>query len=520
VKIAVQRGPRVPRIADAPQDAFARRQSSQGAIRLTRRQGVPGGRKFSKSLLAGFLLLLFYAPHSRAQTATISWNNVDQVIDGFGAARTNGSSMSTSQQALFFGTTPPNLGFSIYRTAVTNGDSDESGSCSTINTGCAGPYVSDMQAEIAAGGRIYASPWSPPAAYKTNGSVTCTAGSGNGALAPGSYANYATWLANFVRSLAAQGVSLYALSVQNEPDICPSYDGAVWTAAQLDTFIKTNLGPTFSSEGLSTLIFTPENSGYGALTGDDGGTTCMEDSSCAAFVGGVNWHDYDVRYSAPDTVSAASYPSGWATGKQYWETEVSSGSGFGPNAPGCSGGEWCPSIADALMWAAIIDDRMVNEGANAWLYWWLITPNNDNEGLVLESTGAIAKRAYVMGQYSQFVRPGFNRIDATHAPQGGVTVSAYKNPTTGAFAIVATNQNSSSVTQAFTFNGASPTSVTPFITSSTLNIAAQSSVSLTAGAFTYTLPASSVTTFVGSTSTVAGPPPPPKPPTGLTATIR
>src|ERR1019366_286446 len=74
-----------------------------------------------------------------------------------------------------------------------------------------------------------------------------------------------------------------------------------------------------------------------------------------------------------------------------------------------------------------------------------------------------------------------------------------KNVSTGAFAIVATNQNSSSVSQSFTFNGTVASSVTPWITSASLNIAQQTVVTVTSGSFTYTLPADSVTTFIGGT---------------------
>jgi hypothetical protein len=88
----------------------------------------------------------------------------------------------------------------------------------------------------------------------------------------------------------------------------------------MDTFIKTNLGPTFSSNSLNTLVFMPEDSGHSGMTST--GATCMEDSSCYGYVGGVNWRDYDATYSAPDTVNSTPYPSGWATGKKYWETEV------------------------------------------------------------------------------------------------------------------------------------------------------------------------------------------------------
>ncbi len=381
--------------------------------------------------LAFLFLFLLVASRAGAQTSTINWTTVHQVIDGFGAADAqSGTSMSSANQTFFFNTAPPNIGLSLLRVGVTNGRGDP-GSCASVSSSCAGVYVSDMQAIVAQGGRIYASSWSPPAAYKSNGSTSCTAGSGNGTLLTADYAAFATWIANFVQSVStyAGGPTIYALSPQGEPQTCVSSDSTLWTAANLDTFIKTNLGPTFASDSITTLVFVPEPSGYAGLTGAKGGTTCMEDSACYNYVGGVNWHDYDATYTAPDTVNATPYPSGWATGKKYWETEVSGPNvGYGPTiAPGCTGGNWCPNLADALQVAAWIDDRLVNEGANAYFWWCFI-----GTSCLTYPPGSptTATRAYVLGQYSDFVRPGMYRIDATHIPQSGVTVSAYQNTST------------------------------------------------------------------------------------------
>jgi O-glycosyl hydrolase len=246
----------------------------------------------------------------------------------------------------------------------------------------------------------------------------------------------------------------------------------------------------------------PESDNFNGL--DSYGNTCMTDQNCSQYVGGNTWHDYDLTFSAPDTVSAATNP--WASsGKRYWETEVSTlGSNVGPDASGCtssgSSSQWCPGMTDALMWAAIIDNRIAVENANAWLYWLLITPWNDNEGLMNpEGAVTIASRAYVMGNYSKFVRPGWMRIDATHVPTTGVTVSAYKNPVgAGNFAIVATNYNSSNATVSFSLDNFTADSVTPWLTSSTSNLTAQASITVSGNSFSATLPAQSVTTFVGA----------------------
>jgi glucuronoarabinoxylan endo-1,4-beta-xylanase len=162
---------------------------------------------------------------------------------------------------------------------------------------------------------------------------------------------------------------------------------------------------------------------------------------------------------------------------------------------------------------------MAIANANAWNYWLLIDHHlhNNNEGLIGPDGVTVSKRAYMLGNYSKFVRPGFYRIDATATPQDGVDVSAYKNSAAGVLVIVVINQNSSSVSQSFALVGGTASSVTPWITSGSLNLAQQADVPVASGSFTYNLPAFSVTSFVGNATTTSVAP---APPTQMTATVQ
>jgi glucuronoarabinoxylan endo-1,4-beta-xylanase len=229
----------------------------------------------------------------------------------------------------------------------------------------------------------------------------------------------------------------------------------------------------------------------------------MSDPSAVDYVGINAWHDYD---GAASVINPYAFQN-----KLYWETEVSAGVGFGPSL---CGGCWDPSMADALLWAQIVDNRMAVANANAWNWWFLVGHTNDNEGLVGSDHVTVSKRAYMLGNYSRFVRPGFFRIDATHAPQLGILTSAYKDPSTGTLVIVVINQNSLYVSQSFLLTGAAASSVTPWITSTDLNLAQQPDVPVVGGSFTYNLPGSSIVSFVGSaTASIA-------PPSGLTAAVQ
>ena len=117
----------------------------------------------------------------------------------------------------------------------------------------------------------------------------------------------------------------------------------------------------------------------------------------------------------------------------------------------------------------------------------------------------LTKRLFTVGNYSKFVRPGFMVVGVSGSP-AGVSVSAYKHPTTGAFVIVAINQNGSDTPATLTLNGLTADSVTPWVTSNSLNLAQQSPVAIANDRFTATLPASSVTSFVATGTLIAGVP--------------
>ena len=302
------------------------------------------------------------------------------------------------------------------------------------------------------------------------------------------------------------------MNIQGEPDFCDSASPGITLSSQaIHDLITNNMGPSLVSNGLSSvLLLMPDSSKYGSL---GIGGTCGTDSSCMNFVGGVAWDDYDATATiSTGAANSTPYPSSWiSSGKHYWQGEVSCQSGGG-------GPSWCnasfdPSMTNALGWAAEIDHRFSVDNVNGWMYFWFLLPQsvNSGEALLANDTGTVPLRTYVIGQYSRFIRPGYFRIDATHNPRTGVSVSAYQNTTGGNLTVVATNYTGSPVTQTFdVVNAPTFTSVTPYTTSATQNIQAQATQSVSSNSFTYVLPADSVTTFVGTSSGATGPAPPTK----------
>lgn len=90
--------------------------------------------------------------------------------------------------------------------------------------------------------KIFASPWSMPAQWKTFNTIASVY-TENGVrksvyLKEEHYADYANYLNNYVTYLKNNGVELDAISLQNEPDYQVEYAGCIWTPAQMAKFIK------------------------------------------------------------------------------------------------------------------------------------------------------------------------------------------------------------------------------------------------------------------------------------------
>ncbi len=382
----------------------------------------------------------------------VDWNDVHQRIDGFGASSAwDGSTWSTAEADLFFSTNN-GCGLSLIRSRIQpDGTTVES---------------SIMQAAQARGATVWSTPWSPPISYKDTNSVN----GGNFASSPANYQGYAAQLAGYVVSMQANyGINVSAISVQNEPDVDQTYESCVWTAQQIHDFVPYLSAALVASNVASTKIVLPEDEFWQWNLA----TTTMNDPATSNLVGVLAAHDYG-GVVGPVTQFGSPCP------KPVWETEHYFGSD--------------DTITNGVALAQEIHSFMTVASANAYHYWWL--EGSGNGSLVGNSWTTPAKRIFVMGNYSRFVRPNDYRIDATN--NGFALISAYKDPVSGNFAIVAINPGFSPQTQIFNLtNFPAISSVTPWITSGSLSLSNQPAIGVTNSAFTYALPALSVVTFVG-----------------------
>ena len=487
--------------------------------------------------ILGLLLTLGVDQRAHAQTeATVTWSTTHQTIDGFGGTIAGAQQYgvmswtvpTTSQNfAQYFYNPTTGLGYSMLRlmdappddgTPLPSGAPSPPTLCTSVSQGCAYQYPDALAAQAMSSDiRIYVVAESAPAQWKSNGTVNCSDGGGGGTPLSADYPAFAQTFANYVQSMKNQGVtSLYAIGVSNEPTICGSFHSQVMSGQQIHDFVTSYLGPDLAGSGV--LLSIPDAAHYNDITGSAG--TCMSDSNCSKYVGITSYHPYD---GAP-----SSMPNPYST-THYWVTEFDGAYDF---ASACGGSSfpypWCGNIAEAMGWAQLIDNAMTS-GVTAFIAHTLSnsfngtaagdTQNNAYSLTSYSFSPNITLQAYVLGNYAKFIRPGWVRIGATHAPQTNVTVTAYKNASTNEFAIVATNHGASAISQTFSFSGfPNVTTVTPYTTSNSVTmLTAQSAVSVSSGSFSYALPAQSVTTFAGTdggNSTRLAPP------TGLTLVVR
>lgn len=83
------------------------------------------------------------------------------------------------------------------------------------------------------GAFLFASPWSPPAEWKSNGSDVK-----GGELLEEHYADWANFLNDYYNYMKKQGVEIDAISIQNEPDWNTDYQSCIWTGEKLAKFLR------------------------------------------------------------------------------------------------------------------------------------------------------------------------------------------------------------------------------------------------------------------------------------------
>ena len=267
---------------------------------------------------------------------------------------------------------------------------------------------------------VFASPWGQPAEWKTNNSSDAQTQDGvNGYLKSEHWKDYAVYLNDYVEYLRDNGVTLDAISIQNEPDWPAKYAGCLWAPDSIAKFVK------LYGRQISCKIIAPEplaiNDSYANALNKDDVLPCFD------IYGG---HQYGGIQTA--------YKNLAKKGKDLWMTEYLINWNEIENTT--RNFDW---DKDIFNFARSINTCMLGD-FNAWIhytakrYYGLI-----GDGTNGTSTGGITKRGYVMRQFSNFVT-GMTRVESKWYDEEAVQLegSTYINDTNDTIAVVIINSGS------------------------------------------------------------------------------
>jgi glucosylceramidase len=96
--------------------------------------------------------------------------------------------------------------------------------------------------------KIMGSPWSAPAWMKTNNHVK------GGSLRKEYYSEYAKYFVQYIQAMHNEGITIDAVTIQNEPENPKNTPSMVMTAAEQADFVKNHMGPAFEQAGVNTKI--------------------------------------------------------------------------------------------------------------------------------------------------------------------------------------------------------------------------------------------------------------------------
>ena len=322
--------------------------------------------------------------------------------------------------------------------------------------------------------KIMATAWSPPAWMKSNQDAK-----NGGVLLANKYQAFADYLSRYVREYKIRhNIDIYAISPANEPLLPQTWQSAVWTGANFQNFLANYLKPTFTADGVTAKVVLGELAHWGESvlteTLNDPTARSRMDIAAAHLYGGSN----------PSAVLTNSVQYD----KPVWMTEASL----------LSNGKY---IDSALVYARTIHKSLADASTSAWIFWTLgIIPDFADQGLItlddsVAGTYTVRKTFWALGNYSKFIKPGYVRMGSDTNITTGLYTSAYKDPITNKFAIVAVNESTSAKEVNFGQLGFSGGNVIPYITSASQSLAQLAAVSMSG---TVTIPAKSIVTYVGT----------------------
>lgn len=249
--------------------------------------------------------------------------------------------------------------------------------------------------------KILGSPWSAPAWMKTDDSLK------GGHLKKADYPVYAHYFVKYIQAMQAEGIHLYAITVQNEPLNPKNTPSMVMFAPEEEAFIANDLAPAFEKADIHTRIWlydhNPDVPSYPL--------SILADPAASEHVDGTAFHLYGGQVSALTKVHNE-YPN-----KNIYMTEQSITASHDEPLP----------IDEAIHHVFIGSTR---NWSRLVLLWNLAADPNDgphtNNGGCTSCQGAITLDGnhvtrnlayYALAHFAKFVPPGSTHIGSTQHEQ-------------------------------------------------------------------------------------------------------
>ena len=281
--------------------------------------------------------------------------------------------------------------------------------------------------------KILASPWSAPAWMKDNNSTI------GGSLNPAYYQAYANYFVKYIQAMQAEGITIHAITPQNEPLNPSNNPSLVMTAAQQAAFIKNNLGPAFATAGIATKIIIYDHN----CDRPDYPLDILNDAAARPYIDGSAFHLYAGNISALSQVATA-YPD-----KNIYFTEQYTSS------TGSFGGDLQWHMKNVIVGSMRNNSRIALEWnlANDASY-GPHTPGGCTTclGAVTISSGGFSHNVgyYIIAHASKFVPAGSKRIASDN--YGSINTAAFLRPD-GKKVLIAMNDGSAAQGFNIKFNG-------------------------------------------------------------------
>lgn len=262
-------------------------------------------------------ILAFGSAYNTYATIEVNDYQTFQTIDGFGFSLTGGSAQvinslnADKKQALLqelFGANQNAISISYLRISIGASDLDESVfSYNDLPEGQTDmnltqfslapdmvhliPLLKEILA-INPAIKIMGSPWSPPVWMKDNNSSI------GGSLQTKYYTVYAQYFVRYIQKMKEQGITIDAITVQNEPLHPGNNPSLLMTAPQQADFIKNHLGPAFQTAAIATKIIIYDHN----CDKPEYPISILNDPAAKQYISGSAFHLYAGNISALSTV--------------------------------------------------------------------------------------------------------------------------------------------------------------------------------------------------------------------------